>query len=261
MNKMSLWSIILLLTLTASTIACGGDDEDDLIPENRPNSNDNSSEGSSHYGVESVDLGLSVKWASMNVGANSSEEIGDLFGWGETETKSTFTLNNYKFYHTGYLDKDGVTIDSLYYDIIGNETYIEVGGNQNKTYDISKTQYDVAFVKWGGKWRIPTYKEMKELREKCTWRWASINETKGYKVTATNGNFIFLPANGFGGDKGRLDKNKSGTYASSTLVDKQSAGSGLEGWSFYGMDFKSSEVYLGEHGRLWGFSVRPVMDY
>ena len=53
-----------------------------------------------HSGHEYVDLGLSVKWATMNVGATSPEGYGDYYAWGETETKSSYTLNNYKWYES-----------------------------------------------------------------------------------------------------------------------------------------------------------------
>lgn len=263
MKKIKFCSFLMLVVFALQVmVACGGDDDDD-ITNTQGTPNNNSSNDNSPSGVEAVDLGLSVKWASFNVGSSTKEGFGDLFAWGELEPKSTYTEENYQYYNTGYFDKNGVKIDSLFYEIIGNKTYVQIGNGSYPTYDISKTKYDVAHVKWGGKWRMPTYNEMKELKEKCIWKWASINSFNGYKITASNGNYIFLPAGGFGFSKGIGNRNKDGNYMSSTLVDNQSASSSsnLENWSFYGIDFKSSDVYLGEHGRLWGFSVRPVMDY
>ena len=92
-----------------------------------------------------VDLGLSVKWASLNVGASSVEDIGDEYAWGEIEPRTTYGPENYQ-----------------YYDITWGE-YIDIGE------DISGTEYDAAHVKWGGDWRIPTKQEMEELLTKCTW--------------------------------------------------------------------------------------------
>lgn len=120
---------------------------------------------------DAVDLGLSVKWASCNVGATSPEENGDLFAWGETETKSKFSQENY-----------------LYYDS-ELESYMDIGT------DIKGTDYDVAHVKWGGNWRMPTFDELQELKKKCEWKWSKFNGVNGYVVTGPNGNSIFFPPN------------------------------------------------------------------
>ncbi len=118
-----------------------------------------------------VDLGLSVKWASLNVGASSVEDIGDEYAWGEIEPRTTYGPENYQ-----------------YYDITWGE-YIDIGE------DISGTEYDAAHVKWGGDWRMPTKKEMEELLTKCTWSVIKYNgSTVGHKVVGPNGNRIFLPA-------------------------------------------------------------------
>ena len=117
-----------------------------------------------------VDLGLSVKWASLNVGASSIEDIGDEYAWGEIEPRTTYGPENYQ-----------------YYDITWGE-YIDIGE------DISGTEYDAAHVKWGGDWRMPTKKEMEELLTRCTWSVIKYNgTTTGCKVTGPNGNKIFLP--------------------------------------------------------------------
>ncbi|MBR5748199.1 MAG: hypothetical protein IKY01_05360 [Prevotella sp.] len=119
---------------------------------------------------KAVDLGLSVKWASCNVGANSPEEKGDKFSWGETNPK------------TG----SGGVSNYLYYDS-NTESYIDIG------IDIKGTDYDVAHVKWGGNWRMPTYTELCELRERCIWEWAQYNGVNGWVVKGNNGNSIFFP--------------------------------------------------------------------
>ena len=118
---------------------------------------------------EAVDLGLSVLWATHHVGANSCEQFGDKFAWGETETKESFTRDNCIYY-----DKETMT-----YTDIGN--------------DISGTEFDAAHAKWGGKWRMPTLDEINELKKKCTWEWTRINDVNGYKVIGSNGNSIFIP--------------------------------------------------------------------
>ena len=116
-----------------------------------------------------VDLGLSVKWASCNVGATSCEEFGDRVAWGELSPKSEYTKNTYQYYDTD------------------NKSYVDIGT------DIGGTARDVAHVRWGGGWRMPTRYELKELREDCTWTWSKVNGVNGYIVKGKNGNSIFFP--------------------------------------------------------------------
>ena len=118
---------------------------------------------------EAVDLGLSVLWANCNVGANSPEQYGDKYAWAETSPKEKYNKSNY-----------------LYYDS-NTESYIDIG------MDIKGTDYDVAHVKWGGDWRMPTYAELEELEYKCEWKWGQYNGVNGYVVTGSNSNSIFIP--------------------------------------------------------------------
>ena len=118
---------------------------------------------------KAVDLGLSVKWASCNVGATSPEQFGDKYAWGETTTKKKYNEENY-----------------IYYDA-NNESYVDIGTN------IANTDYDVAHVKWGDNWRMPTLTELKELRDNCKWEWTNVNGVNGWKVIGTNGKSIFFP--------------------------------------------------------------------
>lgn len=122
---------------------------------------------------QAVDLGLSVYWASCNLGATKPEEYGDYYAWGETSPKSQFTKDNYSYYDSNMAQ------------------YIDIGEN------ISGTQYDAATVNWGSDWRMPTRTEMKELIDNCTWQWTQVSGNNGYKVTGPNGNSIFLPAAGY----------------------------------------------------------------
>ena len=250
--------LILFAIVLGSFNSCSKDDNDEPGSTNNGNNNSENVEG-----LQAIDLGLSVKWANYNVGAKSEEEYGDLYAWGETSPKSSYENTTYQYYHTGYKDKDGVTIDSIYYERIGNEILIDYGNKQYPSYDISKTEYDVAHVKWGGKWRMPTSKELKELRENCSWKWVSINEIFGYQITGKNGNYIFLPASGSGLKKGRAGDNETGNYMSSTLVDSEHlsiSSTDPQEWGFFGVDFQKLEIYYGTHGRAWGYSVRPVSD-
>jgi len=116
-----------------------------------------------------VDLGLSVYWASCNLGADSPEESGDCYAWGETKTKSEFNQSNYSFYDNN------------------TKQFIDIGN------DISGTEYDAATVNLGSDWRMPTVTEMSQLLNDCSWEWIQINGVNGYKVTGKNGNSIFIP--------------------------------------------------------------------
>ena len=117
-------------------------------------------------GHEYVDLGLSVRWATCNVGANNPEDYGDYYAWGETKTKKEYTEENC-------------------------ETYKNIG-------DIKGTSRDVAHVRWGSPWRMPTEEESQELIDNCDWEWTTLNGVEGSKVTSRkNGNSIFLPAAGW----------------------------------------------------------------
>jgi hypothetical protein len=100
---------------------------------------------------KAIDLGLSVEWASCNIGATTPEEYGNSYARGETETKSDFTYDKYIYYNPS------------------TSRYTDIGNS------ISGTKYDVAHVKWGGSWRMPTREEFVELCSKCTCTWVMYN--------------------------------------------------------------------------------------
>ena len=125
-----------------------------------------------------IDLGLSVKWAGWDVGSDSPEVPGDLYAWGETETKSEYTSTNYIHFLNDNLGGNFRTT-GLYCNI----------GNDG---DISGTQYDAAHVKWGGGWRMPTKEEAEELLSQCTKKYLTYKGQRGWLLTGPNGNKIFL---------------------------------------------------------------------
>lgn len=132
-------------------------------------------------GPQMVDMGLSVKWATYNIGATAPEEYGNFYAYGETEPKSEYTLENYKWYYPDYND----------WDCDEWEKYFKLGAT------ITGTNYDVAHVKWGEEWRIPTQEEWEELFNKCEWQWTAVNGVTGAKaISKVNGNSIFFPAAG-----------------------------------------------------------------
>ena len=202
----------------------GGDEPD--TPEN----------GSHAY----VDLGLSVKWATCNVGAGNPEDYGDYYAWGETETKSDYSWSTYK-----WCNGSSETMTKYC-------TYSDYGTVDYKTQlDLSD---DVAHVKWGGNWRMPTNDEFTELRNtsNCTWTWTTQGGKNGYKVTSKkNGNSIFLPAAGCRLDGSLLNAGSYGDYWSSSLSTSSSDRA-------YYVLFDSSDVLRNYGGRYYGRSVRPV---
>ena len=151
-----------------------------------------------YNGHEYVDLGLSVKWATCNVGAESPEDYGDYFAWGETTSKSTYNLSTYK-----YCNGSSTTLTKY-------NTSSSYGTVDNKT-QLDLTD-DAARANWGGSWRMPTYAEWTELCEQCTWTWTSQNGVKGYKVTSkSNCNSIFLRATGYRIDSSLYDAGTTRT--------------------------------------------------
>lgn len=176
---------------------------------------------------DAIDLGLSVKWASWNVGATAPEEYGGYYAWGETEVKDDYSVDTYLYYLNG--------------------VYVDLGA------DISGTEYDVAHVKWGDGWRMPTLNEIKELINNCTWSWTTQNDINGYKVTGSNGNSIFLPAAGYRvGTGGAGSRGSDGYYWSSTSYHYS-----LEARDLH---FYSSHHNNGNDSRDRGCTVRPVTN-
>ena len=175
-------------------------------------------------GHEYVDLGLSVKWATMNVGATSPGGYGNYFAWGKVHPKSEYTEENNLTY----------------------EKYMEnISGN---------SQYDAARYHWGGSWRLPTKKELEELKEKCRWIWSEENGHSGYTVVGPNGNRIFLPAAG--------NRYGTSTYYVGTNCYYWS-GSPFESNTQYAyrLDFDDDYYrYVNWFYRSLGQSVRPVSE-
>ena len=187
---------------------------------------------------EYVDLGLSVKWATFNVGASKPEEYGDYFAWGETESKDSYNWSTYKWCNGSSTTLTKYCTSSSYGTV-----------DNKKTLELSD---DAAYANWGGEWRTPTDAELTELRTQCTWTWTTQNGVKGYKVTSKiNGRSIFLPAAGHRDDSSLNTAGSSGYYCLSTLYPGSSV-------SAYRLYFSSSSVSgIGSH-RYHGRSVRPV---
>lgn len=199
-------------------------------------------------GVEYVDLGLSVMWATFNVGASSPEDYGDYYAWGEVETKTDYSMEQYRYW-TGY-DSLGNEQMSKYVVECNVGSYGRIDGNT-----VLDEDDDVAHVKWSGLWRIPTRVEFEELVNKCTWQWVEQNGVTGYKITSNIEGFadrsIFLPSAGMFRQE-QLGINSYGRYWSSSLYTYQPVGA-------YALSFYSgNDIYVGGYYRHGGYSVRPV---
>ena len=187
-----------------------------------------------------IDLGLpsGTKWACCNIGASSPEQYGGYYAWGETEEKSDYDWGTYKYY---------------YYDSNGTSHFIHIGD------DIAGTQYDVAHVKWGGSWRMPTSDQIKELIDNVVyWNtyWTTQNGVDGLLVPGPNGGTIFLPAAGARWNDYLENEGEFGYYWSSSL------------YPYYYEDYASIAYRLdfyhggamgrGDDCRIFGLSVRAV---
>lgn len=173
-----------------------------------------------------VDLGLSVKWADRNIGASTPEDYGGLYVWGDTIGAETLKNDNDYFY-------------------------------KNLPVNISGTIYDLALIKWGGNWRMPTEKEIDELLKNCTSKWDTINDVKGFKFTSKKGKSVFFPATGYRSWK-ELKINRQGhqgTYWSGTLCEDM----GGEG-TVYLMQFFYNEAFKTSVSRRYSFAIRPILD-
>ncbi|MBO7194367.1 MAG: hypothetical protein J6V47_08805 [Bacteroidaceae bacterium] len=189
---------------------------------------------------EAIDLGLpsGTKWASCNVGASRPEESGDYYAWGDCVVKDDYNWVTY------------IWADGAYNRILKYSTNGRYGTFDDKS--VLDTEDDVASVKWGGNWRMPTYEEIKELKEECSWQWVTVNDMKGKLVTGPNGNSIFLPAAGRRSDTYLNSYESYGYYSTKTLdnnCDKSIT-----------LNFYHNYEYIGSENRYYGLSVRPVCD-
>lgn len=165
---------------------------------------------SEHNGHEYVDLGLSVKWATCNIGAENPGMHGNYFMWGDYAVNSNCSWSTYLYCagsgknQTKYSTKK----KTGYKGFVDNISELEQGD-------------DVAHVIWGGEWRMPTIYEMKELQSRCSWNWERLNGVSGYKVTSRvpgyEGRYIFLPASGSCSEDKINGVGNEGSYWSNTL--------------------------------------------
>ncbi|MCR4774641.1 MAG: hypothetical protein K5854_09830 [Prevotella sp.] len=198
-----------------------------------------------------VRMGTSVKWATMNIGANTERGYGDYYAWGETSTKSVYSWENYMCLRDECgTNNDPVKAAGLYGDT-GN------GFSGNATYDVARK-------KWGGTWRMPTIAQWQELISNCTWTWTTQDGETGYVITSKrNANSIYLRAAGRCVGTNILNRSSGAfrcCYWSSNAYPISQAYFGLcLGYGSTGVDNLDDDgngiVY-----RQQGYSVRAVLD-
>lgn len=235
--KKIFFPFLLLLIGLCSLSACGGDDNDGQDGKNK-----NLPPTTGEYiinGHKFIDLGLpsGLLWADCNIGASTPKEFGSSFAWGEIETKTDFTWANYKF-------QNGSSKFSL-------ETVFYV--SKYNSLDNKKTllaEDDVATMKWGEKCHMPTQLDMKELCEKCIWKW----ESGGCTVTGPNGNSIYLPATGRLLSNEITNKGTAGYYwTRSRSVEKPAE-------AYHLIMYDDSRFYNSTLLRSYGIYVRAVAE-
>lgn len=206
--------IPLLAALVFMAVSCGNNGQGNASEEGNAG---NLTAGGHAY----VDLGLSVKWAALNIGANSPTEGGTYFAWGETAEKDAFFESNCQTFIKDMPD---------------------IAGNPNN---------DPAAAIWGDGWRLPTKEEISDLTDKCEWTWISSNDSVGYEIKGPNGNKIFMPASGRYYGETLFYENQSGHYWSSTPASSE--------YSFF-LFMTRGKVNVGFRNRHYGFTVRAVRD-
>ena len=199
-------------------------------------------------GHDYVDLDLTsgTLWATMNIGADSPEDYGDYFAWGEVSGynsgKTSFSWQTYELCNgTGTSITDFCT-DS-YYGTVDDAPFLD-------------NDHDVADKQWGGSWFMPYSEQFEELYNECTWTWTTMNGVSGYKVVSKkNSNFIFFPAAGRRSNTALNYSETSGYYWSSSLNMNYNN-------QAYDLYFSSSNVYsANDDYRYYGLSVRPVIPF
>ena len=156
---------------------------------------------------KAIDLGLpsGTKWAEWNIGASSPEQAGNYYAWGEISTKSDYGWATY------FDSKDGENFKTYFlYD-----KQRKLGKNS-----VINTQRDVASVKWGNGWHLPSAEQIEELYKQCKSTWTTFRGVKGVKFTGPNGNSIFLPAAGYMHRKTNNDKGIGCYYWSGNILSE-----------------------------------------
>lgn len=189
-----------------------------------------------------VDLGLSVKWATYNIGAKSITDTGGYFAWGELGTDWYYDGAHYALgsYNNGILNIN-------YYNKQDGWTTLFLGD-------------DVAYVSWGdhfngASWRMPTQREYAELINHCNWEWYYINNVKGIRLTSRiNGNSIFFPAAG-------LIEGNTNYYRGSAIYYWASTKPSMDDYQAHCFASMNESLWVMNKNRTLGMPVRAVKNW
>jgi hypothetical protein len=188
-----------------------------------------------------LDLPSGLCWALCNVGAENNLQCGNYYAWAETQPKTNYNWQSYKYGLSNELTKYCTISSHSKNDFIDTLTILELSD-------------DVAHTTWGGRWRMPSFDEWEELRTHCTWTWVEHfqNSTlNGYEILGTNGNSIFLPAAGCYFDSVLFYLGEYGGYWSNTLVESAPE-------CAIGIQFGKSSINRRSGSRCVGPSARAV---
>lgn len=189
---------------------------------------------------EAIDLGLSVKWATCNYGAEKPEDCGCFLAWGEKSTKIKYSLDTYQFNNSSY----GTIYMTKY---CTNSNY----GNNDSRVVLSPDD-DIAYEKWGENWRIPSKEEFQELIDSCSWSWTNLNGTDGYLVTSNINGYkdksIFLPISGC---RSNYQLNSVGAYWTNSINTDAP-------YCAWDLIFEQNNIDLLYTYRYGGLTIRPV---
>lgn len=225
--------LLMAVALPFAFISCGDDKDEPTVPDNH----------------EYVDLGLpsGTLWATCNVGANSPEEYGDYFAWGETSPKSEYTVQNYKWCN-----------GNIYTTLTKYNMRYEYGTVDSKGELDSED--DAAYVNWGPSWRMPSIAQQRELLFECSWEWTTLNGVNGRLGTGPNGNTIFLPAAGFCNGNMNESSGRLGVYWSCSPDVIMPYSANVLHFDSGGFDSGDKiDIWWGCYPREGGGSVRAVL--
>lgn len=203
-------------------------------------------------GHEYVDLGLTdeeenkIMFSPCNLGANSPEQPGDYYAWGEIETKENYSWNTYKWGTASNLTKYNWDSNR---GIVDNKTILDI-------------EDDIVNIQFGGYWHIPTKLELNIFVNQCSFVWTTQNNRNGFLVTGINGATIFIPASGYKYNNTEDQVNTMPRIWSSNIVsaddtefDPKYPGNGIQ----FSKNALTNMPNLTKWGRSDGICIRPVL--
>lgn len=214
------------------------------------------------YEMEFVDLGLSVLWATCNLGADNPSDYGDYYAWAEIETKDYYNWSSYRYFSTAsefraYVDK---------YTTDGSVGFLLKADNLDRLEDMD----DVASVLSDGEWHMPTAQDFEELRKNCSWETVTVKGVKGLEIKSNVPGYkdkkIFIPFAGC-----MIDGQAEGLGQKYYLWSSTAVGNNNSQYFTVWSDtftrrrglrrpvvYTYAELSQGDKGRYVGMNVRPV---